>query len=83
MNKIINLKNKRIKFVELVKLGKRIEEFAKLRLDRNQHECFEALIDNFQKGNYQKANDIADMLDSSLNNQCICEEVKRDFIIIK
>lgn len=83
MNKIINLKNKRIKFVELVKLGKRIEEFAKLRLDRNQHECFEALIDNFQKGNYQKANDIADMLDSSLNNQCICEEVKRNFIIIK
>lgn len=83
MNKTINLKNKRIKFVELVKLGKRIEEFAKLRLDRNQHECFEALIDNFQKGNYQKANDIADMLDSSLNNQCICEEVKRNFIIIK
>lgn len=83
MNKTINLKNKRIKFVELVKLGKRIEEFAKLRLDRNQHDCFEALIDNFQKGNYQKANDIADMLDSSLNNQCICEEVKRDFIIIK
>lgn len=83
MNKTIDLKVKKVRFTELTKLGKRIEEFAKITLDKNQQECFEALIDNFQKGNYHKANDIANMLDSSLNNQCICNDVKRDFIIIK
>ena len=83
MNKTIDLKVKRVKFTELSKLGKRIEQFAELNLDKNQHECFEALVDNFQKGNYHKASDIADMLDNSLNNQCICREVKRDFTLIK
>jgi hypothetical protein len=83
MNRTIDLKVKKVRFTELTKLGKRIEEFAKLDLDVNQTECFEALINNFQKGNYHKANDIANMLDNSLSNQCICREVKRNFTIIK
>ena len=83
MNKTIDLKVKKVKFTDLTKLGKRIEAFAELKLDVNQQECFEAIIDNFQKGNYHKAKDIADMLDNSLNNQSICREVVRNFTIIK
>ena len=83
MNKTVDLKVKKVRFTEITKLGKRIEAFAELKLDVNKQECFEALIDNFQKGNYHKAKDIADMLDNSLNNQSICREVVRNFTIIK
>jgi hypothetical protein len=75
MNKTIDLKVKRVKFTDLTKLGKRIETFASLKLNPDQLECFEALIDNFQKGNYHKANDIANMLDSDLSNTSIRKEV--------
>lgn len=83
MNKTINLKQRKIRFTEIVKLGKRIEEFAKLSLTNDNLECFEALIMNYQEGNFRKAEDIANMLETSLNNQCICQIVERNFTIIK
>lgn len=74
-NKIIDLKVKKVKLTEVNELANRIKAFADLDLNPDQMECFEALIYNFQKGNYNKANDIANMLDTDLSNMSICKEV--------
>lgn len=52
-------------------------------MNKYQRECYEALIMNFNEGNYKKAKDISSMLETSLNGMDICKEVLRNFKIIK
>lgn len=83
MNKKIDLKIKKAKFTDVTSLGKRIISFADKPMNNHQVECYQALIYNYNKGNYHKAKDIADMLDGSLNNQDIQKDIMRDFKVVK
>ena len=83
MKKMINLKARRIGLVEVNALEKRIEKLKNRDMNKYQRECYEALIINFNNGNYKKAKDITSMLETSLNGMDICKEVLRNFKIIK
>lgn len=83
MKKIINLKARRIGLVEVNALEKRIEKLKNIDMNKYQRECYNALIINFNDGNYKKAKDILSMLEASLNGMDICKEVLRNFKIIK
>lgn len=78
-----NIRNRKVKLVELNSLEKRIETIKKHKLNKHQKECFDAMMYNYEIGNYKKAESIAGMLETSLNNLEICKALYKTLKLIK